>query len=60
MGYKCHELETPIGLLSAVFFYNGKKVCLQGGAEQPDLKLSQLQRDVTIVEGQEVSCYNYM
>ena len=42
------------------FFYNGKNFCLQGGAEQCNLKLSQFQREVTIVEGQEVSCYIYM
>ena len=58
-GIQCHELETSIGLLCALFFYNGKKFCLRGGAEQPNLKLSQLQRDITIVEGQEVSYYNY-
>ena len=58
MGYKYHELEIPIGLLCAVFFYNGKNFCLWRGAKQPNLELSQLQRDITIVEGQEVSSYN--
>ena len=54
------NLETPIGLLRTVFFfYNGKNFCLQGGTEQCNLKLSQSQREVTIVEGQEVSCYIY-
>ena len=53
-------MKTPIGLLHAVFFYDGKNFCLRGGAEQRNLKLSQFQRDVTIVEGQEVSCYIYM
>ena len=53
------NLETPIGLLCAVFFYNEKNYCLQGGAEQRNLKLSQFQREVTIVEDQEVSCYIY-
>ena len=51
------NLETPIGLLRAVFFYNGKNFCLRGGAEQCNLKLSQFQTEVTIVEGQEVGCY---
>ena len=31
---KVLNLETPTGLLHAVFFYNGKKFCLQGGIEQ--------------------------
>ena len=52
-------LETPIWLLRAVFLYNGKNFCLWGGAEQHNLKLSQFQREVTIVEGQEVSGYIY-
>ena len=53
------NLKTPIGLLCVVFFCNGKNFCLRGGAEQRNLKLSQFQREVTIVEGQEVSCYIY-
>ena len=37
------NLETPLGLLRAVFFYKGKNFCLRGGAEQRNLKLSQFQ-----------------
>ena len=50
------NLKTPIaiGLLHAVFFYNGKNFCLRGGAKQCNLTLSQFQREVTIVEGQKV------
>ena len=35
---------TPLGLLRAVFFYNGKCFCLRGGQEHRDLKLSQLKK----------------
>ncbi|XP_011403268.1 PREDICTED: uncharacterized protein KIAA1958-like [Amphimedon queenslandica] len=35
----------PLGLLRAVFFYNGKCFCLRGGQEHRDLKLSQLKRE---------------
>ena len=56
---KVLNLETPIGLLCAVFFYNGKNFCLRGGVEQRNLNLSQFQRDVAVVEGQEIGCYIY-
>ena len=45
------NLDTPIGLLYAVFFYNGKNFCLRGGAEHRNLKLSQVKRQVTNVGG---------
>ena len=45
------NLETPTALLRAVFFYNGKNFCLQGGVEQHNLKLSQFQREAKVVEG---------
>lgn len=38
------NVETPKGLLKAVFFYNGKCFCLRGGIEHRNLGLSQLQR----------------
>ena len=38
------NMNTPIGLLRAVFFYNGKCFCLRGGQEHRDLGISQLQR----------------
>ena len=53
------NLKTPIRLLCAVFFYNGKNFCLWGGVEQCNLKLSQFQREVTILDSQKVSCYSY-
>ena len=34
-------LNTPLGLLSAVFYSNGKLFCLQGGNEHRNLKISQ-------------------
>ena len=39
--------DTPKGLLNAVFFYNGKNFMLRGGAEHRNLKLSQLQKNVS-------------
>ena len=42
------------------FLLQGKAFCLQGGTEQHNLKLSQFQKEVTIVEGQEVSCFIYV
>ena len=53
------NMKIPIGLLRVVFFYNGKNFCLRGSAEQRNLKLLQFQREVTIVEDQEVSFYIY-
>ena len=38
------NVETPLGLLRAVFYYNGKCFCLRGGQEHRDFKLSQLKR----------------
>lgn len=38
------NVDTPKGLLRAVFFYNGKCFCLRGGDEHQELMLSQLER----------------
>ena len=35
------------------------KFCLRGGVKQRNLKLSQFQREVAVVEGQEIGCYIY-
>ncbi len=42
--WSSRELDpsTPIGLLNAVFFLNGKNFVLRGGAEHRLLKVSQL------------------
>ena len=40
------SVDTPKGLLNAVFFYNGKNFLLRGGAEHRNLKFSQLSRSV--------------
>ena len=37
-------IHDPISLLRAVFFYNGRHLCLRGGMEHRDLKLSQFKR----------------
>ena len=51
--------ETPDGLLNAVFFLNGKNVCLRGGSEHRDLKFSQLKREVAHVNGKSMIRYAY-
>ena len=51
--------NTPQGLLNCVFFLNGKNVCLRGGQEHRDLKLSQLKREVVSVQGTMKVCYTY-
>ena len=53
------SLSIPTGLLWAVIFYNGKSFCLKGGAEQQNLKISQLCRQTCIVEGKSVGMYEY-
>ena len=40
------SLNTPIGLLRSVFFYNGKRFCLWGDQEQHGFKLSQITKSV--------------
>ena len=52
------NLETPIGLLHAVFFCNGKNFDLRGGSEQRNLTVSD-RSYYNSIEGQEVSCYVY-
>ena len=42
-------LDTPIGLLKVVFFYNGKNFCLRGREEHRSLRISQFKREATIV-----------
>ena len=45
------NLTTPTGLLKAVFFYNGKNFCLRGWQEQRNLKLTQIYKETSIVDG---------
>ena len=56
---KVMNMDTPKGLLRAVFFYNGKNFCLRGGAEQRGLKISQLRREVVQIGGRDVCSYVY-
>ena len=56
---KILDLDSPMGLLRAVFFYNGKHFCLRGGQEQRQLKLSQFVRETTMVDGKRLGCYTY-
>ena len=55
------SLDTPEGLLQAVFFYNEKNFCLRGGEEQRELKFSQFNRTRSIanVNG-EAKVYYYV
>lgn len=53
------DLNTPKGLLRAVFFYNGKNLCLRGGQEQRNLRISQFARETVAVDGKRVVCYTY-
>ena len=56
---KVLSMDTPKGLLRAVFFYNGKNFCLRGGAEQRGLKISQFHREVVQIDGRDVCSYVY-
>ena len=53
------NLDSPTGLLRAVFFYNGKNFCLQGGIEHRCLKISQLQRESVMIDGKSMGSYVY-
>lgn len=41
------------------FFYNGKNFCPRGGAEHRNLKLSQIKKEMTVVDGKMVNSYVY-
>lgn len=56
---KVLSMDTPKGLLRAVFFYNGKNFCLRGGAEQRGLKISQFRKEVVQINGRDVCSYVY-
>ena len=49
------SLDHPEGLLNPVFFYNGKNFCLKGGLEHRNLKLSQVKKEVTTIDGKKVA-----
>ena len=51
--------HNPASLLNAVFFYNGKNLCLRGGVEYRNLQLSQVKREVAMLQGKAVACYVY-
>ena len=53
------NLDTPTGLIKAVFFYNGKNFCLRGGIEHRNLKLSQIKKETTTVSGKILNSYIY-
>ena len=50
------SVNSPQGLLNAVFFYNGRNFLLRGGAEHRELKLSQVKKN-TSPEGRERYTY---
>ena len=41
-------------------FYNGKNFCLRGSQGQRNLRLSQLKRDTSLIDGIEVISYVYI
>ena len=51
------NLDNPVGLMNAVFSYNGKHFCLRGGAEHCNLKLSQVKRETSTIDSKEIPCY---
>ena len=53
------SLDNPTGLLRATFFYNGKNFCLRGGMEHRNLKLSQIQKQTSMVDGRMINTYVY-
>ena len=53
------SLDNPIGLMNAVFFYNGKNFCLRGGAEHRSLRISQFKKETSTIDGKKVTCYIY-
>ena len=52
-------LDTLIGLLKAVFCYNGKNFSLHGQEEHHSLRISQFKRETTVVNGNTFSSYVY-
>jgi len=50
---------NPAALLYAVFFYNGKNFCLRGSVEHRGLKLTQVQREPSVISGKKVNGYVY-
>ena len=59
MGNWNFEFGESNRVIKSGFFYNGKNVCLRGGQEQRALKLSQIRRETTIVNGKELTSYVY-
>ena len=48
------DINDPVGLQRAVFFYIGKRFCIRGGEEQRKLGSSQLKRSF------DPDCYTYI
>ena len=55
---KIIDLDTLLGLLWAVF-YDWKNLCLRGGQEQWDLKISQFVSETVLVDDKHIVCYSY-
>ena len=51
--------DTPQGLVNCIFFLNGKNLCLRGGIEHCELKLSQFTREVVTINGKQRVHYTY-
>ena len=50
---------NPAALLNAIFFYYGKNFCLRGSVEHRGLKLTQVQREPSVISGKKVNGYVY-
>ena len=59
MGQRSIRFKHSERLTASCLFYNGKNFCLRGGQEQRNLRLSQLKRDTSLIDGIEVSSYVY-
>ena len=53
------SLDNPPGLLRPTFFYNGMNFCLRGGMEHHNLKLSQIQKETSMVDRNTINTYVY-
>ena len=59
MGKWSYGFRYSRRITQCSFFYNGKNFCLTGGAEHRNLKLSQIKKKITIVDGKMVNSYVY-
>ena len=54
MGKWSYEFRYPGRITQCCFFYYGKSFYLRGGAEHRNLKVSQIRKEITVVDGKTV------